>query len=382
MLVIGIIFGGCAPPAPVTAPDTPVALNSTPGPSFAWIDSETTWIRDVNSTIGFNAGIGGEVTLSSLSPDGSRLAIGTVNGRTSSLRMIDVKTGKSELLHDGVAELVYSGSWSPDGTSFAFGYFVPDNTGDRPAMGAGSLERVRVSDGEISRIGCSVSKAIVAWPTSTELLVRNADNLYRVSTAGCKTLSKTDVRKWHHVTVSPDGRVVAYILRELAFVKENRTYEPDSTLYVTTFGSNEAKKVAGDRYSPRNMTWSDDGSELAFDVGTPSGDRAISVFDLASGQSVFMNATRSSSEYDPVWGPDGSLAYTTEDGRVMLRQAGASFATAIDASAYDDPLNRLTGWLDSSTVAVVGNSGSTYSYDLVTRTAVRIGTGTLVPLLK
>jgi len=358
-MALAFILTGCAAPGPVTAPEAHVTPEPESGSIFTWIDTDAAWIRDANSTIGINTGVGGEVTLSVLSPDGSRLVLGTVNGDTSSLRVIDVKTGKSVLIHDGVAELVYTRAWSPDGTFLAFGYFVPDNTGDRAAMGAGDLEKIRLSDRKISRIGCSVSKAVVAWPTPTELVVRNADSLYRVSADGCKTLSKTDIRKWHHLTVSAGGRVAAYILRELTFVKDSRTYEPDSTLYVTTFGSDDAKKVAGDRYSPRNMAWSEDGSELAFDVGTPSGDRAVSLFDVASGQSVYLNASRSSSEYGPVWGPGGSIAYATEDGGVMVRIVGDSFSTTIDVSPYNDSLNRPIGWIDTNTVAVKGKSGST-----------------------
>jgi dipeptidyl aminopeptidase/acylaminoacyl peptidase len=375
-----LILGGCASSTTVSAPESTDMVEESLPSNFVWVDSEATVIRDRTGKSTQVVGSGGEVSISSLSSDGKYLVLARHGSEGSSLELIEVASGTVQPLHSGDIDLVYSGAWAPGGGDFAFGYFAPDHSGNRAFMGKGGIERVSTSTGAVSDVGCTASKMVLAWPRESELVVRNTDNLFLVGANGCATISRTDVRKWHHVSVSPTGTQVAYILRELSFVRETRTYEPDSTLYVTGFGEAEGTKIAGDRYSPRNLSWSPDGTELAFDVGTADSGRAVSVFSVSTGESVFLNAARVGSEMYPVWGPGNGIAYVTGAGELMYRATGSQFATAIDLTPAGDSARRLVGWIDSETAAVTGSSGKTYAYNLTSKQAFLLGVGIVISL--
>ena len=204
------------------------------------------------------------------------------------------------------------------------------------------------------------------------LLVRNVDNLYEVEADGCGTLRSVDARKLHHVTASPDGAYLAYILRDLVFNRDNRSYEPDSTLYVEPTSGGEPVKVIGDKYAPRNLSWRPDGSELLYDVGPPGGEaqRAVSVYTLSDARSTYVlppNSTTAATQ--ALMSPGGqhvlfrqSSADGMSDGQV--KTTGSSFAQSIPmpdgtvTSAYWLDGNRLLIRTESSS-SIVSVAGST-----------------------
>jgi len=223
-------------------------------------------------------------------------------------------------------------------------------------MGTGDIRWVDVRSSETGRVGCSASKVVLASLSDGSLLVRNADNLYQVDADGCGTIRTVDARKLYHVTVSPDGSHLAYVLRDLVYNRDSKQYEPDSTLYVELTTGSDPVKVVGDKYAPRNMSWSPDGSEILFDVGLQddSGRRAVSVYTLASAQSSYLSAPTAgvASTSHATFSPDGRhVIYrsTESDGTHdwMVKTSGAPFSQVID-TATSFRAGSLS-WIDGET---------------------------------
>ena len=312
-----------APPAPPTAPASP-------------LDAFTAVVQTADGlAVRQESGSGeampasGAVTYLSQAPDGSAVAA-AVGG---TLYFVNSADGSIRSLGEGPAERIYTGAWSADARFFHFGYYVRASNG---AMGAGDIRTVDRSSGEVTRVGCSASKAVLAALPDGSLLVRNTDNIYQVEAKGCGTLRSVDARKLHHVTPSPDGKHLAYILRDLVYNRARRAYEPDSTLYIESTAGSDPLKVIGDKYSPRNLSWSRNGSELMYDMAPPSDDakRAVSIYTVADGRSSYLLPP--SSSQDVTHGslsPDGrnALVRVTGDGQTdwQVKLAGSQFAQSL-----------------------------------------------------
>jgi dipeptidyl aminopeptidase/acylaminoacyl peptidase len=237
-------------------------------------------------------------------------------------------------------------AWSPDGRRLAVGFAddSPDRRGDiviyERLSGAQSL-------------GCSVSRWVIAWPTRTRLVVSDGQNMHLVSAEDCSTIHSIDARKMHHITVSPDGQKMAYIFRDLVYNRERRAYDPDSSLLIADIDGTNAESIAGYRYRPRNMTWSSDGSALAFDVDSqdePSR-RLVSIYDLGTNQSVFLNpGSVGYSETRPRWAPAGAdVAFQRHDAdgnlEACVRKTGENFVRVLGAGV-------LEGWVSETLLLV------------------------------
>lgn len=236
------------------------------GTTYIWVDSTRSTLRDASGEELSYIGGGGDVIFSSSAPSGSAIVYAAESEGRIELTYVDIESGTSRVLHTGRAPLVYSSAWSPDEQSFVFGYYAPVEGEGRMSIGKGEIMMLNRGSGRLQKAGCSSSQVVISWPASETLLVRNNDFMYAVSPSDCATRKTTDIRKWHHVTPSPDGQKIAYILRDLVFNKNTREYEPDSMLYVVSAGEEEGTLVVGDRYRPRNMAWSSNSSELVFDV--------------------------------------------------------------------------------------------------------------------
>ena len=180
---------------------------------FLWVDASETRLHDLENKTSKPLGEGGHVLYSSVSPDRSHATLVVIAGSESRLVLFSSESGQSTRLRSGSASLEYTGSWSPDGSQFAFGYFEPTTVNDRRTFGAGDIRIISLADHAVRRLGCSSSKAVIAWPSSAELLVRSTDNLYRVASSDCGTLQTTDIRRWTIITPSPDGQHLAFARR-------------------------------------------------------------------------------------------------------------------------------------------------------------------------
>lgn len=317
------------------------------------------------------AGKGGRKSFVAVSQDRNRVALAIANSDSSHLYVFDRAARKATLLHSGFSGLVYSGNWSADGEIFYFGYYRPE--GKR--MGRGDLQYYSYQAHSVEGLGCSASRVVLAVMKDGSLLVRNSDNIFQVAADGCATLRTVDARKLYHVNVSPDGSHMSYVLRDLVFNQSTRQYEPDSTLYLESTTGSDPVKVVGDKYQPRNMNWSPDGSEIAFDVELQdgSGRRAISVYSLESGSSSYLvpPSRGSASSSHPVFSPNGAhilFVSTTDSGgtEVMWRTTGDSFTHVLDAAPVS------TSWIDDDVLLLSFADGSS---DFIN---VSSGSGTVI----
>lgn len=291
----------------------------------------------------------GDVSFVSMAPDGSAvvMSVGT------SLIAVPREDGMITVLEQDGADRVYTGAWSQDASRFHYGFYVPSNGG----MGAGGIRTWDRAADEFRNVGCSASKVVLAELAGGSLLVRNTDNIYEVEADGCGTIRTVDARKMHHVTASPDGGYLAYILRDLVYNRDARAYEPDSTLYVEPASGGEAIKVIGDKYTPRNLSWRPDGSELLYDVAPPGGEaqRAVSIYTLSDARSAYLLPPSSSTAAtEALMAPGGQhvlFRQSSADGMSdwQVKTTGSNFAQSLP---MPDGAPTSVYWLDGDRLLI------------------------------
>jgi len=359
LFLAAIFIGACASTESVTVEEAPV---EEVGPAITILNNQD----GVLVTAALDSGTLSEIGSGGLpvfrSVAQNRMAIAFDNGSSSALYVLGERKMTPVLLHEGASGLSYTGDWSEDGSLFYFGYYMP--VGKK--MGDGDINVFSVLDSSISRVGCSASKAVLSMLPDGSLLVRNSDNIYQVSAAGCETKRTVDARKLYHVTVSPDGAHMAYILRDLDYNRETKQYEPDSTLYLESTTGGQPVKVVGDKYNPRNMVWSPDSKNMAYDVLLPEGNgqRAISIYDidLASSGYMIRPDAQSPSQSHASYSADGMLILfegRSFDGSVMFMTKAqlSPFGQAILGPDGSEPVH--AEWLDSDYLFVRLDNGGT-----------------------
>jgi len=352
---VAVLWAGCAS-APVVVEEAPPLAPVSPLDGLTAVvvdDAGLTVRRSATEVQSLEAS--GPVRFVSSAPDQSAV-VASVGG---SLIAVPRDGATINVLESGDASRVYTGAWSQDASRFHFGFYEPAGDG----MGAGGIRTWDRPADEIRNVGCSASKVVLAELASGSLLVRNVDNIFEVDADGCGTIRSVDARKMHHVTVSPDGTHLAYILRELVFNREDRAYEPDSTLYLEPTTGGEAVKVIGDKYAPRNLSWRPDGSELLYDVGPPGGEaqRAISVYTLSDSRSSYVlppNSTTAATQ--ALMSPGGQhvlFRQSSTDGMSdwQVKTTGSNFAQSIPM-----PAGGVTAayWLDGNRLLIRTEAGS------------------------
>ncbi len=352
---VAVLWAGCAS-APVVVEEAPPLAPVSPLDGLTAVvvdDAGLTVRRSATEVQSLEAS--GSVRFVSSAPDQSAV-VASVGG---SLIAVPRDGATINVLESGDASRVYTGAWSQDASRFHFGFYEPAGDG----MGVGGIRTWDRPADEIRNVGCSASKVVLAELASGSLLVRNVDNIFEVDADGCGTIRSVDARKMHHVTVSPDGTHLAYILRELVFNREDRAYEPDSTLYLEPTTGGEAVKVIGDKYAPRNVSWRPDGSELLYDVGPPGGEaqRAISVYTLSDSRSSYVlppNSTTAATQ--ALMSPGGQhvlFRQSSTDGMSdwQVKTTGSNFAQSIPM-----PAGGVTAayWLDGNRLLIRTEAGS------------------------
>lgn len=331
-----------APPPP------PVPVSPLDGYRAVVADQGSVVVRN-GSMDGQPFSVSGATEYVSGAPDGSAV----VFAKGGSLLAVSGDDGMINVLAEGSANRVYTGAWSDDGARFHFGYYVP--AGD--AMGEGGIGTWDLENDDVRSVGCSASKVVLAELAGGTLLVRNEDNIYEVEADGCGTIRSIDARKLHHVSASPDGQYLAYILRDLVYNRAERAYEPDSTLYIEPTSGGDPVKVIGDKYTPRNISWRPDGSELLYDVAPPddAAQRAVSVYTVADGRSTYLiPPSASTAATHASMSPGGRhVVYrqTSEDGVAdwQVKTTGSQFSQSLPMP--DAPVASMY-WADGNALIV------------------------------
>ena len=342
-LLLLVLIAGCAAPAPVTLPETEPVVEV--GPSLdvlAVNDSGLVLERRPERGSAVVSDVQDAVQ-ASLSPDGQYVAVWSTSPTASFVHVFDRQAGTARLAWEGAVGAVVSMAWAPHGDALFIGH---------RGSGTGGIERLPIpGTGPAVSVGCSASNMVLAVRPDGSLVVRGGDNIYVVAADGCATVRTVDARKLHHVTASPDGRHLAYILRDLVYNREKRTYEPDSTLYIEPTAGGDAVKVIGDRYNPRNLSWSPDGRFLGYDVALQDGSdlRTVSSYALDDGRSGYVVAPGSlaGSVTDIRFAPGGVRVAYRVDGIWTTRGGPGTFPTAFPRDASPEAFI----WMDANRIA-------------------------------
>ena len=367
-----VLFGsGCGSSAPVVVePEEPVVEAEVAGLPLVVFNNVIgrLVVNDLKARVEQTLGATGEAVFSSLSPDGQSVVLAVKGQGLSELHLYNQPQQSAVVLYSGAASTVFSGQWDANSSTFYFGQYVPE--GKR--MGAGAIYAAAVQTGAVERVPCSASRMVLGVVSESSLLVRNSDSIYEVAIADCATLHTIDARKWYHVSVSPTNNRLAYVLRDLVYNRETRAYEPDSTLYLATLKGTDEVKVIGDKYEPRNVTWSPDGLELAYDVNAQdgSGRRAISVYSVETARSSYLeppDATPNSNSH-PAFSRDGSIVSfrsISPDGQAdtMWKSSGEPFSRTVPGDA-DTPTAFELKWMGAKQAFVRSPSGEASILDL------------------
>ena len=327
--------------------------------STAWnglaLSSSGIVLKDVNNDTSQEVLQGIEtVEILSQSRDGSRLVLTYQRGDSTHLAMYTAGSHFS-YWYGLPGEVSYSGAWSDDQESFAFGYASDSGNG---------ISIADVGGADPVSVGCSASNVVMGWPESDRLLAASATGIYIVQTDGCGTIKTLDMRKKSAITVSGDGSRIAYILRELEYNRETRAYEPDSALYIASYMDENPVQIAGQRYSPKRMTWSQDGNKLAFDVSSQQaeGKRSLAIYDVESGESTFLvrpDPLGIPSESSPTWSPDGSFVIYDrifEESGLMQKAARSLIDNAFIVLAEGEEQAEIISWVGMNSALIYHQS--------------------------
>lgn len=372
-ILLAAAFTGCSSSRPAATTTPAEAAEPEARPYDIFLDRGGRLFMNPGRTgEDVHIGRGGAPALAWASPTGEAWVFALTRADSSRLYLFEGSSGRVSLLHSGQADLVWSGAWSGDGSGFAFGTRSPAGEGGIRATGVGS--------GTVEGVGCVAAKEVLGWRADDELIVRDADNIYVVNRDGCATLQTIDARKMHHVDASPSGDRIAYVLRDLVYNREERAYEPDSSLYIGDLEGGEPTRIIGDRYSPRYPVWSPDGTELAYDVRLPDapGTRAVSIHTLETGRSSYLvpPAEGAPSRMRPAWSPGGDyllFRVHDDDGQgLRYRPFVESFTRSIPLDEIGGSVD-LLAWSSPHHVFLTGSNGRSMLFDLRSGSVVESG---------
>ena len=204
----------------------------------------------------------------SLSPDGTRAAVGTNAAENRDVWVVDLARGsRTRVTTD--AEVDHLPLWSPDGESVVFASLREETPAlyRKPADGTGVAERLVTIDG-------AMFIAANGWTPDGTALVATVSTSLDQSDIGLVPLTSSGSSSWEPLiqsdaqefdgAISPDGRWLAYASNETG----------RNEIYVQRFpelGQRQAISIGGG-YGP---AWSADGRSLSYILSVGTGPLAI-----------------------------------------------------------------------------------------------------------
>lgn len=284
------------------------------GDSILYATGDELWVADENgSTVKF-ASLRGHAFWLRWSPSGKQLRFTLIDPRTRTTLLweIDAHGGKAHPLLPGwnPANGECCGSWTPDGKDYLFqaAHDGQDNIWALPESG---LRRwlfhrpFQVTNGPLS-----FSSPIVSGDSKHLLFIgtHSRSRLFRYDARSHQILPYLpELTGATHAAFTQGGKRVAWISNS------------EGTLWSSMFDGSQRIQLTSVPIQIYMMTWSPDGSKLAFmgkEAGSPW--KIYTVSEAGSGAKMLLPEDRS--EADPTWSPDGRYiafgrptAYMAED---------------------------------------------------------------------
>ena len=294
------------------------------------------------------------------SPDGTRLvsATGCVYCEDNAVHIWDAQTGRELTTFEGNSCAVQSVAWSPSGKQIASAGGDWDCTDY-----AVYLWDVESPQEPVRLTGHTYTVWSVAWsPDGKRIASTGYDRSARIWDAQTgRELVTLDGDM--NVAWSPDGKYIA--TPYITSVNLQREKYPIRIWDVQT--RQVVDTLEGRWYYPANVTWSPDGTRIAFG----GADQSVYIWDVQSGQllhtlpfpTLGINEGRPEMVRDIAWSPDGRLLATaSEDNRVRIwdAQDGRELAVLIgharwtSAVAWSPDGTRLASASEDGTIRIWG----------------------------
>lgn len=230
-----------------------------------------------------------------LSPDGSRLAVGSSDG----LHVLDANTGKIELEINSDWS-VGALRWSPDGTLLASSPRFESNLGNGESIttiwDATTGKRKTVVDGDDTLDFGSGSD-----PNKREITTRWGSSVMRWNLeTGRESKGFDSENSWNSKSITTSGQILNL---------------NGSVLALTDFRTEKTLEFGGD--TMLDLTFSPDGRTVA----TAGADGTIRIFDAASAQDLGNPITASGYTFSLAFSPDGSKLAATSGNEVYVLDA-------------------------------------------------------------
>jgi hypothetical protein len=198
----------------------------------------------------------GDLVLSVPSPDGARVAVALERADSSGVRVIDAESGTVIPVYDGPSGVMFTLTWSADGTRLGAGFAVG---------GRGGI-LVLGRDGAARNMGCQASSWFVAWRSASEAVVADGANFYVVRAADCETLATVSKAGMTDPEYSGNGTRLAYYQER--WVRLVNGAQPDSIpeLWIAGYDGSGARVIADYQSRPRHSVWAPNGSKIVYEV--------------------------------------------------------------------------------------------------------------------
>lgn len=157
-----------------------------------------------------------------------------------------------------------------------------------------------LSDGTVRDVGCRASNRFFAWQGANRAVVGDGSNVYTVDAANCATLTTLPRQGKADFAFSPDGQ-------RLSFMMTGQR----GGLYIARVSGAGATRIADAAFNPRNVHWSPQGDQLAFEIRSRqySNVSHVAVHDVSTGEISYADRETElglPSDALPCWSPDGS----------------------------------------------------------------------------